>query len=76
MIKILLNAHADVHARDAHGMTALMYAASMVGGYRLVPDSGVRIEIAKLLLRAGAKVNAQNNEGHTALSVALAAENE
>ena len=50
---------ADVNARDAAGLTALMYAS--VGG---------QLAIVKQLLAAGAVVNAQNHDGDTALCFA------
>jgi ankyrin repeat protein len=55
----------EVDARDAMGRTPLMLA---VNNEVAVPD-----EVMQLLLNAGAKVNAQDNEGNTALILATKA---
>ncbi|HKE56347.1 MAG TPA: ankyrin repeat domain-containing protein [Pyrinomonadaceae bacterium] len=52
----------DVDARDASGRTPLMLAANNEG---FVPD-----DVMQLLIDRGAKVNAQDNQGYTALMIA------
>jgi ankyrin repeat protein len=56
-----LNGGADVNAKNAFGVTALMMAS--YGGYTL----GRYAEVVKLLLDKGADVNVRNNKGETAL---------
>lgn len=79
-VRILLSAGADVDARQAAGWTALMFAAgSMVAapGSRMYELSGNPSKnynhdgVVRALLVAGADLNARNNEGATALSLAL-----
>ena len=60
VVKLLLNAEADINAQDNDGATALMLAAS--AGH---------IDIVKLLLEAKADVKPKNKRGSTALQVAL-----
>ncbi|HNY12085.1 MAG TPA: ankyrin repeat domain-containing protein, partial [Candidatus Wallbacteria bacterium] len=59
-IKLLLKKGADATALNKQGMNALMVAKSMddkePGGYKNRNDYGVKGEIAKLLIEAGAKV--------------------
>ncbi len=59
VVKLLLEAGADVNHQSKKGNTALMYASH--NGH---------IEVVKLLLEAGAVADIQNNSGQTALSMA------
>lgn len=60
MIEALLKRKADVNLRDEEsGETALMYAAKYSSS-----------EVVKVLLDAGAEMNAKDKEGRTALSIA------
>jgi ankyrin repeat protein len=54
MVRLLLNAQADVHARDDKGRTALYFAP-------------VSSEVFKLLLEAGANLHAIDGGGNTIL---------
>jgi ankyrin repeat protein len=56
MVKILLNANADVGTVDHHGQTPLMLATKVE-----------HLEIVQLLVQAGADINAQAPDGTTAL---------
>lgn len=56
VVKLLLQAGAEVDARNLNGDTPLHYAASLG-----------RMEVMPLLLKAGADVNALDRNGHTAL---------
>ena len=58
----LIAAGADPHVRDAHGVTALMYAS----GY------GSSLEVVELLAAAGIEVDAQDDAGRSALMWAAA----
>ncbi len=59
IVNAIIEAEADVNARDWNGNTALMRAA--MNGYT---------EIVNALLQAGADVHAKNNSGYTALMLA------
>ena len=61
--KGLIAAHVDLNASDQHGSTALMRAAGNPNGIDLVQD----------LVLAGARVNARNMDGETALFDAASA---
>ena len=61
IVKLLLEADADVNIRDVGGSTALMEAAAR--GFR---------EVVTLLLRRGADVDTINHEGLTATDLAQA----
>jgi len=60
VVRLLLDAGADVHARSESGWTALVSAAG----------SG-NIDVVQMLLDAGADPNADDNEGRTAYRQAL-----
>ncbi len=62
LVKELVDAGADVNARDSRDMTPLMFA---VGSEH--QDAGV----VRILLRAGASVNDKSNAGETALDWAV-----
>ncbi|MDE0052734.1 MAG: ankyrin repeat domain-containing protein [Gammaproteobacteria bacterium] len=59
-LKQLLGKGADPNARDPRNGTTALILAAFLG----------RVDIAKMLLVAGADMNAKNNDGATALSVA------
>jgi ankyrin repeat protein len=63
MVRSLLTANADVHARDHAGWTALLWAS----------DAGNAATV-KLLLSAGADVHAMDLDGNTALDLATLGE--
>jgi ankyrin repeat protein len=59
---LLLDAGADVNARDAAGRSVLINA---------VLASTERAPVVQALMRAGADVNARDNDGRTALALAI-----
>ena len=59
-LKEVLGKGADPNARDPRNGTTALILAAFLG----------RVDIAKMLLAAGADMNARNNDGATALSVA------
>jgi len=59
VIRSLLDKGADVNARDADGMTALIYA---------IRDPRAGSDVVDALLDRGAKVDTQDNAGRTALT--------
>ena len=61
MVKLLLDRGADVNGADEHGNTALMEAA---GG-------GCDRELIRVLLKAGARINAANTGGRTPFEAGL-----
>ena len=61
---MLINAGADVHARDHRGHTPLMWVISKYN----VPEQAV--QIAKELIDAGADINAKSDSGMCPLGAA------
>lgn len=61
VVRVLLNAGADIEAQDDDGCTALMYAAA----------GKEKIDIMKALLDAGADVEVEDECGYTALLTAI-----
>ena len=64
-IKAMIDAGADVNAKDEHGMTPLMWAAQNQNS-----------DVIAALLKAGADLNAKDGKGNTALDRARAYKNE
>jgi len=60
VVKVLIDAHADVHAASAKGFTPLLFAAR-----------NGDIEMAKILMSAGVKVNEIGSDGTHALPLAI-----
>ncbi len=79
-VKQALMLGAEVDGTDRYGQTALMFAArgwtiwyAVIKG--MDPVGGEHLKIAELLLENGADVNERDNEGYTALMVAVDADN-
>ena len=66
--KILINAEADVNAKDNYGNTVLMYNCRDLsrGIYDVLSPN-----VVKSLIRAGANINEVNKDGNTALLYAI-----
>jgi len=58
LLEVITKFHPDARSKNRH--TALMYVAG----------NGDNVKFARILLDAGAVVNAQNNDGNTALRIA------
>lgn len=63
MVREILRYHPRLEIRDSDGKTAVFAA----GRYYHVDKEGARVECLRLLARAGADVNARDNEGNTPL---------
>lgn len=78
LVKYLLEAGAQPDAKDNEGMTAFLWAVDQCGGNaandeELGPDYW---EVMRILAKAGADVNARNNNGDSALTIAKSFEDE
>lgn len=63
-VKLLLNGATDVHVKNKHGWTALMYAANSSGTF----DSVNMKEIVEALIAGGSDLNERDLQGKTALT--------
>ena len=63
IVREILRYHPKLEMRDRAGKTALFAA----GEYRDGDKDGARVECVRLLVQAGADVNARDNEGNTPL---------
>jgi uncharacterized protein len=75
VMKSLLDHGADIQARTKKLQTPLMYAASRSSGFRGTPNRGTEqeaIEAITLCLDRGADVNAVDQNGQTAVHLAVA----
>jgi hypothetical protein len=70
MVKLLLKAGADANAADDYGTTVLMHAI------HAATQEAALIKNVRALIRASAQVNARNKLGQTALSIAIADEDD
>jgi ankyrin repeat protein len=68
--KLLLEKHADVHAKTKNRRTALMQAIDGPKEFDNENHVVYSPQIAKLLIEAGADVNAKDADGNSALSIA------
>ena len=79
VMRLLLDKGADVNARTKTQKTALMYAASRLGGFRGTPNRGSEqqaLEAVAECLDHGADVNASDDKGQTALHLSVASAEE
>jgi len=65
VVSTLINAGAELNAKDGFGRTALIWASSTLSSS--LASLGGHIEIVKLLLEKGANVNVKDKNGKTAL---------
>lgn len=63
MVHLILRYQPNLEARDREGKTAIFAA----GDYRSSDKPGARVECVRLLIQAGANVNARDNDGNTPL---------
>ena len=63
MVRKILRYHPKLEARDREGKTALFAA----GDYQNSDADGVRVQCVRLLVEAGADVNARDSDGNTPL---------
>jgi ankyrin repeat protein len=67
LVAFLLAQGANLHARNADGETALLYHMGLLNDHSHAAD----LAITRILLQAGAQVNALDNEGKSPLSKAV-----
>ena len=63
MVREILRFHPKLEARDRNGRTAIFAG----GNYRYDDEDGARLECVRLLVKAGANVNARDKDGNTPL---------
>jgi hypothetical protein len=79
VMQVLLEAGADVNLATARGMTPLMFVVNRTGGFRGIGDALGEPDVATavaLCLQHGARVDAVDDTGQTALHYAAASAGE
>ncbi len=71
VVRLLIEHHADVNAKDTAAESPLILAAAIDHGNGAGGEIRDRLAIAELLVASGADVNAQNNEHAPALTLAV-----
>ncbi len=72
IVRLLLDAGANIEKTDIDGVTPLMFAVAVAGAHILIPDEWRRYEAnVRTLLERGADVHRRDNEGRTAWQYAI-----
>jgi len=74
VLQAILGAHPDVNATDGKGRAALWYLSNWSLFFSFQERATERARLVHVLVRAGARVNARDHEGNSALHKAFAPE--
>ena len=71
MTTLLLSHHANVNAREQRRHSSPLHFVAGTSRYNIFAEANDTAALARLLINAGAEVNAEDNEGSTTLHVAV-----